>query len=69
MAQLSTRSNHEDPGSNPFIDNNNLLLTVCRKDEIKKNEAGDGPTKSISFKIITRERHTEPRNEKTEKVS
>ena len=37
----------EDPGSNPVIGNFYLniylLLTVCRKDENKEKEAGNGP--------------------------
>ena len=49
MAQLAERSLMilEDPGSNPVIGNFYLniylLLTVCRKDENKEKEAGNGP--------------------------
>ena len=48
MAQWTARSLPipEDPGSNPIIGNSfrtYLLLTVCRKDENKEKEAGNGP--------------------------
>ena len=49
MAQLAERSLMipEDPGSNPVIGNFYLniylLLIVCRKDENKEKEAGNGP--------------------------
>ena len=48
VAQLAERSLMipEDPGSNPVIGNFYLniylLLTVCRKDENKEKEAGNG---------------------------
>ena len=49
VAQLAERllPIPEDPGSNPVIGNfymgHYLLLTVCRKDENKEKEAGNGP--------------------------
>ena len=49
VAQLAERSLMipEDPGSNPVISNFYLniylLLTVCRKEENKEKEAGNGP--------------------------
>ena len=49
VAQLTVRSHMKqgDPGLNPVIDYfyrtlTYLLLTVCRKDENKENEAGNG---------------------------
>ena len=53
MAQLAERSLmiQEDQGSNPVIGNFYLniylLLYVCRKDENKEKEAGNGPFFSI----------------------
>ena len=57
MAQLGEGSltKPEDPGSNPVIGNFYLniylLLTVCRKDENKEKEAGNGPFKKRSIAV------------------
>ena len=56
MAQLAERSLTipEDLGSNPVIGNFYLniflLLTVCRKDENKEKEAGNGPFKKNNYR-------------------